>query len=112
MVVSCLLYFLNQSLWSGFSVPGLILCKVCGKEKITKNPLSFLVQGQMRLEKQKSLDKTPAASNRGHFLLSRLERFPELMEHKREGQRASAQVSISVLNESVNNRKGISTGPR
>lgn len=85
---------------------------LCGKEKITKNPLSFLVQGQMRLEKQKSLDKMPAASNRGHFLLSRLERFPELMEHKREGQRASAQVSISVLSESVNNRKGISTGPR
>ena len=83
-----------------------------GKEKITKNPLSLLVQRQMCLEKQKSLDKMPAGGNRGHFLLPRLERFPELVEHKREGQLASAQVSISVLRESVNNRKGISMGPR
>ena len=85
---------------------------LCGKEKITKNPLSLLVQRQMCLEKQKSLDKMPAGGNRGHFLLPRLERFPELVEHKREGQLASAQVSISVLRESVNNRKGISMGPR
>ena len=85
---------------------------LCGKEKITKNPLSLLVQRQMCLEKQKSLDKMPAGGNRGHFLLPRLERFPELVEHKREGQLASAQVSISVLSESVNNRKGISMGPR
>ena len=85
---------------------------LCGKEKITKKPLSFLVQRQMCLEKQKSLDKMPAGGNRGHFLLPRLEKVPELIEHKREGQLASAQVSISVLSESINNKKEVSTRPR
>lgn len=47
----------------------------------------------------------PAKGKRGHFLLPRLERSPELVEHKRERQMVSACVSISVLSESVSQQQ-------